>query len=220
MESHHCAFEISVVKVLSRLYDADINDRRFYVAIFSALDWADSLCFVACTSKWVTVAFFLFFFKRVLNIVIGKWCTQLQICLVVTWLVPREAAAVSACSVFTVKPCTMSRHFMQGQIHRAHAPCFCSLPPAFLAEWPGSFAGVPLRYHTGMPNGYRNNSTESWLCTEKKILPQLLPGLEPATFRSVTSRYGALTTELSPLPKGAWFLSRGCYRFSGNDLGP
>ena len=45
----------------------------------------------------------------------------LQRYLVVTWLMPRETAAVSARSVYTVQLCTMSCHFMQSHIHRAHA---------------------------------------------------------------------------------------------------
>ena len=40
----------------------------------------------------------------------------LQCCLVVTWLVPRETAAVSAHSVYTMQPYTMSRH----------CRCYCS----------------------------------------------------------------------------------------------
>ena len=57
-------------------------------------------------------------FKRVL---IFTEVVYLQCCLVVTWLVPRETAAVSACSVHTIQPCTMSRHFMQSHIRRVHA---------------------------------------------------------------------------------------------------
>ena len=41
--------------------------------------------------------------------------------LVVTWLLPRETAAVSASSVYTIQPCTMSRLFMQSHIRRMHA---------------------------------------------------------------------------------------------------
>ena len=41
----------------------------------------------------------------------------LQRCSVVTWLVSRETAAVSAYSVYAVKPCTTSAHFMQSHIH-------------------------------------------------------------------------------------------------------
>ena len=40
----------------------------------------------------------------------------LQRCLVVTWLVPRETAAVSARSVYTIQPCTRPYHFMQNHI--------------------------------------------------------------------------------------------------------
>ena len=45
----------------------------------------------------------------------------LQGCLVVTWLVPRETAAVSARSVYIIQPCTMLRHFMQRHIRRVLA---------------------------------------------------------------------------------------------------
>ena len=45
----------------------------------------------------------------------------LQRCLVVTWLVPRETAAISARSVCTIQPRTMPRHFMQNHIRRLHA---------------------------------------------------------------------------------------------------
>ena len=52
----------------------------------------------------------------------SEWCRiSLQHCLVVTWLVPRETAAVSARSVYTVQPCTMSRHLMQGRIRKVRA---------------------------------------------------------------------------------------------------
>ena len=57
-------------------------------------------------------------FKRVL---IFTEVVYLQRCLVVTWMVPRETAAVSAYSVHTIQPCTMSRHFMQSHIRRVHA---------------------------------------------------------------------------------------------------
>ena len=36
--------------------------------------------------------------------------------LVVTWLVPRETAAVSARYLYTIQQCTMSCHFMQSHI--------------------------------------------------------------------------------------------------------
>ena len=45
----------------------------------------------------------------------------IQCCLVVTWLVPRETAAVSARSLYTIQPCTMSRHFIKSHIRWVHA---------------------------------------------------------------------------------------------------
>ena len=54
------------------------------------------------------------FLQRVLNM-------YLQRCLVVTWLVPRETAAISTQSVYTIQPCSMSRHFTQSQLRRVHA---------------------------------------------------------------------------------------------------
>ena len=40
--------------------------------------------------------------------------------LVVTWLVPRKPAAVSAPSVYTIQSCILSRHFMQRHTRRVH----------------------------------------------------------------------------------------------------
>ena len=45
----------------------------------------------------------------------------LQHCLVVTWLVPHETAAILAHFVHTIQLCTMSHHFMQSHICRVHA---------------------------------------------------------------------------------------------------
>ena len=40
---------------------------------------------------------------------------------VLAWLVPHETAAISAHSVYTIQPCTMSRHFIQSHICKVHA---------------------------------------------------------------------------------------------------
>ena len=55
----------------------------------------------------------------------------LQRWLVVTWLVPRETAAVSARFVYTIQPCSMSRHFMQSRIRRVHACLAVTCHPHF-----------------------------------------------------------------------------------------
>ena len=61
----------------------------------------------------------------------------------------------------------------------------CNLPPALLAEWPGSFT-----CHCGNMGVKRtpNKSQHTQLTLEKKILPPLLPGFELATFRSRVRR--------------------------------
>ena len=53
-------------------------------------------------------------------------------------------------------------------------------------------------------NGYRNNSQHRKSTLEKKILPPLLQGFEPATTsrnESANHESGAVTIELSPLKK-------------------
>ena len=55
------------------------------------------------------------------------------------------------------------------------------MPPALLAEWPGISACYCN--NTGW-NGYRNKSQLRKLTMEKKTLPPLMQGLEPATFQS------------------------------------
>ena len=60
----------------------------------------------------------------------------------------------------------------------------CKLPLALLAEWSGSSMPRDTAVKRGW-NGYRNiKSQRRKLTLEKKILPPLLPVLEPATFRS------------------------------------
>ena len=55
----------------------------------------------------------------------------------------------------------------------------------------------------GYQNGYWNTSQHWKLTLEKKILPSLLPGLKPVTFRSHVRRRRS-TTELSPLSVLLW----------------
>ena len=83
----------------------------------------------------------------------------------------------------TMHPFTVSLH---SKPHRQGVCVFgCNLPPALLAEWPGFLRATGV---TRGSNGYRNNSQHRKLTLEKKILPPLLPGLEPGTFRSRVRR--------------------------------
>ena len=85
----------------------------FITALFSTLEQSHCSS-VACDSKRVTVAFRSLFG-------IPTQVVYLQCCLIVTWLVPRETAIISAHSVYTIQPCTMSCHFMQSHIQKVHA---------------------------------------------------------------------------------------------------
>ena len=77
----------------------------FYRMLFSALEQA-RCALVEWNSERVTVAFYSVLW-------ISTKVAYLQHCLGLTWLVPRETVAITACSVYTIQPCTMSRHFMQ-----------------------------------------------------------------------------------------------------------
>ena len=52
---------------------------------------------------------------------------------VVTRLVPRETATISASSVYTIQPCTVLRHFMQSHIRRVCA-CLADVTEKFLSS--------------------------------------------------------------------------------------
>ena len=109
----------------------------------------------------------------------------LQRCLIVTWLVPRETAAVSARSVSIMQPCTMSHHFMQIHIRRVHA---CLAVTCHLHFWQNDRGLLRATAVTRGWNEYRNKSRHRKLNLEKKVLPPLLPGLEPETFPSRVRR--------------------------------
>ena len=49
-----------------------------------------------------------------------KWCTYNAVRLLHGWCHP-NCSRVGASSVYTIQPCTMSRHFMQNHIRRVHA---------------------------------------------------------------------------------------------------
>ena len=73
----------------------------------------------------------LFYYSACLNI------HRSGVLIALAWLVPRETAAISARSIYTIQPCTMSLH---AKPHTQGACVFsCNLPPAPLVEWPGSF---------------------------------------------------------------------------------
>ena len=92
---------------------------------------------------------------------------------VLAWLVPHETAAVSACSVYTIQP------FMQSHVRKVHA---CLTVTCHLHFWQNDRGPLRATAVTRGWNGYRNKSQHRKLTLEKKILPPVLQGLEPATF--------------------------------------
>ena len=86
---------------------------------------------------------------------------------------------LGACSVYTIQQRTSSLqcHF----IHRVYV-CLAVTCPGTFGRMTGIF------YMTRGWNRYRNKSQHRKLTLEKKIVPPLLRGLEPGTFRSRIQR--------------------------------
>ena len=79
----------------------------------------------------------------------------LQRCLVLTWLVPRETAAASARSVYTIQPCTMLRHFTQIHIRWVHA---CLAVTCHLHFWQNDQDLLSATEVARWWNGHRNKN--------------------------------------------------------------
>ena len=148
-----------------------LNDRRYYYwsLLYSAIlrSQADSL------RSHVILHERIAFYSAFLNIHRSGVLTAL------VWLVPHETAAISARSVYTMQPCIMSLH---AKPHTYGVCVFsCNLPPHFWQNDRGLLRATAV---TREWNGYRNKSQHRKLTLEKKNLPPLLQGFEPATFRS------------------------------------
>ena len=100
------------------------------------------------------------------------------------WLVPHETAAVSArvlCTPYNHAPC----HFMQSHIRKVYAWLAVT---CHLHFWQKDRDILRATAVTRGWNGYRNKSQHRKSTLEKKILPPLLQGFEPATFQSRVRR--------------------------------
>ena len=100
------------------------------------------------------------------------------------------------CSLFYVHHTTMDTlqcHFIRRHIRRMHV---CLGVTCHLHLWQNERDLLRATAITQQWNGYRNESQRIKLNLEKKILPPLQPGREPATLRS---RVWRSTAELSPL---------------------
>ena len=147
-----------------------------YIALFSAL--LSRLTALACGSTWVTTFYSAFFFFFFLNIHRSGVLTALA------WLVTHETAAVSAqvlCTPYNHAP----SHFMHSHIRKVYA---CLAVTCHLHFWQNDRDLLRATAVTRGWNGYRNKSQHRKSTLEKKILPPLLQGFEPATFQSRVRR--------------------------------
>ena len=98
------------------------------------------------------------------------------------WLVPHETAARRVlCTPYNHAPC----HFMQRDICKVYA---CLAVTFHLHFWQNDFDLLRAIAVTRGWNGYQNKSQHGKSTLEKKILPPLLQGFEPATFQSRVRR--------------------------------
>ena len=100
------------------------------------------------------------------------------------WLVPHETAPVSAqvlCTPYNHAP----YHFMQSHIRKVYA---CLAVTCHLHFWHNDRGLLRATAVTRRWNGYRNKSQHRKSTLEKKILPPLQQGFEPATFQSRVRR--------------------------------
>ena len=100
------------------------------------------------------------------------------------WCHVHETAAVSAqvlCTPYNHAPC----HFMQSHISKVYA---CLAVICHLHFWQNDRDLLRATAVTRGWNGYRNKSQHRKSTLDKKILPPLQQGFEPATFQSWVRR--------------------------------
>ena len=158
-------------------------DDRLYSAILRSLE--QTHC--ARMRFYMTIA-------RFLNI------HQSGVLTALAWLVLHETAAISAqilCTQYNHAPC----HFMQSHIRNGVCMFSCNLPPALLAEWPGSF--------TCYCGNMGMEQIPKWVNPREENSPAAPAGIQTRDLS--THKSGALTTELSPPPVKRAHKARTCW---------
>ena len=146
---------------------------------------ADPLRSNVCDSEWVTsfkAHFFSIHRRGVLTALFGCYIAG------AAW----SCCRLGADYVNTI-PCTLQCHFFRSHRYRVHA---CLAVTCHLHVWQNDRGLSRATAVTQGWNGYWNKSQHIKLTMEKKILPPVLSGIEPATFWSWVRRS---TTELSPI---------------------
>ena len=89
-------------------------------------------------------------------------------------------------SAYTIKLCTTLRyHFIRSHMRKVHARLAVTWPLHFWLNGWDILCATAIKL---LFKGYRNMSQDRKLTLEKTILPLILPGLSPATFRSRVRR--------------------------------
>ena len=134
-ENCHCTTQEKTINITHThthtyvIYTQSPTHRQAYICCCWSLlqsaslrSQADSLHSHVILHEWIA------FYSTFLTI---HWSGVLT---VLAWLVPHDTATISACSVYTIQPCTMSLHAKPHMFRFS-----CNLPPALLAELPWSF---------------------------------------------------------------------------------
>ena len=176
---------------------------RFYVALCAALEQTYSLLLHVILNEWLSfysISFSLLSVcKYVLTALFGCYTAD------ATW----NCCCLGASYAYTIQPGVASQcQFMQSHIRRMYV---CSVVTRQLHFWQNDRDLLRANSVARGWNGYRNKSQHRKLTMEKKILPLLLRGLEPGTFRS-RARSDTVTTELCPLPGTSEVGARGLCR--------
>ena len=95
------------------------------------------------------------------------------------------------CTPYNHAPC----HFMQSHTRKVYA---CLAVTCHLRFWQNDRGLLRATAVTRGWNGYRNKSQHRKLTLEKKILPPLQQGFEPATFQSRVRRSNHLAIAATP----------------------
>ena len=144
----------------------------YWSLLYSAVlrSWADSLRSHVSLHEWI--AFYSVFLKI-------HWSGVLT---ALAWQVPQNLLPESRswrilCTPYNHAPC----HFMQSHIRKVYV---CLAVTCHLHFWQNDRGLLHATAVTQGLNGYQNKSQHRKLTLEKKILPPLQQGFEPATFRS------------------------------------
>ena len=170
---HRFSAPSSTKDVVNQGWSIIIIINHFYIALFSD-SRADSLRSHVILHEWILfIARFWISTEVVYLQRWHGWCHKN--------LLPESQSRHVLCTPYNHAPC----HFMQSHIGKVYA---CLAVTCHLRFWQDDRGLLRATAVTRGWNGYRNKSQHRKLTLEKKILPPLQQGFEPASFRSRVRR--------------------------------